>query len=307
MKTLRRIALLLAVLLAGGLVWAWTPDLPRAGLEARWLRAPGDMREVAGTRLHVRIDGPEGAPAVVMIHGFGASLHTWEDWAQGLAGRFRVIRLDLPGAGLSEPDPTGRYTDDRAVEIIAALMDDLAVGRAALVGNSLGGRIAWRFAAARPDRVTKLVLVSPDGFATMGFGYGEVPDLPFWSPAFEVLTPRAMVRWNLEAVHGDPATMTPALVDRYFELLRAPGSRAAWIARMEQTVLPDPAGLLPGIGVPVLLVWGGRDRLIPAGHAADYLALLPDARLVTFPELGHVPQEEAPAETLAPVAAFLAE
>lgn len=307
MKTLRTLAIILLVLAVAAIGWAWTPDLSRATLEERYLDAPGDMREVSGIDLHVRIDGPEDAPALIMLHGFGSSLQTWDGWAAALARGYRVVRLDLPGAGLSGADPTGIYTDARTLEVITALMDQLGLAKAAMIGNSLGGRIAWRFAAAEPERVTKLVLVSPDGFATMGFGYGEKPDMPFWSPVFKVATPRPMLRWNLEAAYGDPERLSAPVVDRYFDLLRAPGSRGAWLDRMAQTVLPDPAGLLPNITVPVLLLWGEKDRLIPASHAADYLAILPDARLVTFADLGHVPQEEAPERSVEPVAAFLAE
>ena len=91
------------------------------------------------------------APAVVLLHGFGASLHTWEPWASALETTHRVVRFDLPGSGLSEPDATGIYTEARNLELLAALLDRLGIAKAALVGNSVGGRISWRFAAGHPD------------------------------------------------------------------------------------------------------------------------------------------------------------
>ena len=144
----------------------YTPDKSRGALEAAY---SGDYRMVDGVRLRLRDTGPRGAPAVILLHGLGASLETWEPWAQALSARFRVIRLDLPGFGLTGTDPTGDYADARTIRILIDLMDQLRVDRASLVGNSLGGRIAWNFAALHPDRVTRLVLVSPDGFASPGF------------------------------------------------------------------------------------------------------------------------------------------
>lgn len=295
------------IALAAAAFWLWTPDLPRERLEAAYLRQPSDMMPVAGAVLHVRVDGPETAPAVIMIHGFGSSLHTWEDWAQALKDRYRVIRLDLPGSGLSPPDPTGRYDDERVFDLLAALMDQLGAGRAALIGNSVGGRIAWGFAAARPDRVSRLVLVSPDGFASEGFEYGKAPRVGLLTHAMRAVLPRGLVRMNLEQSYADPSRLKPEAVERYYALLRAPGARAALIARMQQTVLQDPVPRLRAIQVPVLLVWGEQDRLIPVSNAQDYLAALPDAELAVLPDAGHLPQEEAPARALEPVSRFLAE
>lgn len=303
-----------ALLLTGGVLgvialgaaWAWTPDLPRGRLEAAYLDAPDDMIEVAGAQLHVREDGAADAPAIIAIHGFGSSLHTWEAWAQALSDEYRVIRFDLPGSGLSPPDPTGRYGDERAIELVEGLMAHSGVERTALVGNSVGGRIAWRFAAARPDAVTRVVLVSPDGFASTGFEYGKAPEVGAVTHAMRVVLPRFLVRQNLVQSYGDPERLEPATEQRYYDLLRAPGARKALIHRMEQTVLTDPRPLLPTIDAPVLLLWGELDRLIPVANAQDYLDLLPDGRRVVLDGLGHLPQEEAPQESLPPVAEFLA-
>lgn len=302
--------LVLLAALAGAGLWAWTPDLPRADLEAAYLARPDDLVRVAGTRLHVRDDGPRGgsrgdAPAVILLHGFGSSLHTWEPWARAIAAERRAIRLDLPGSGLSDPDPGGDYTDARSHAVLVALMDRLGVARAVLVGNSIGGRVAWSFATRHPERVAALVLVSPDGFASPGFAYGRAPDVPLAVRAMRVALPRALVRMSLAPAYGDPARLTDATLERYHDLMRAPGVRAAMIRRLEQTVLEDPVPRLAGIRVPVLLVWGEKDAMVPVANAADYARVLPDSTTVTFPGLGHVPQEEAPAESFAPVRAFL--
>lgn len=293
--------LLLAVLA----YWLWTPDRDLAWLEARYLDAPGDMMDVAGTRLHVRDSGAKDAPALVMLHGFGSSLHTWEPWAQALSDRHRVIRLDLPGSGLSPPDATGDYSDARSMQLVAALMDRLGVAQATLVGNSLGGRIAWRFAAQHPDRVRSLVLVSPDGFASPGFEYDKSPEVPAMLTLMRYCLPRFLLKMSLEPAYADKRVLTEAMTSRYHDLMRAPGARDAILRRMEQVMLTDPVPLLRQIKAPVLLLWGEQDAMIPFSNAADYVAALPDARLVPLPGMGHVPHEEDPARSLAPLRAFL--
>ena len=118
--------------------------------------------------------------------------------------------------------------------------------------------------------------------------------------------PKALVRMNLEQSYGDPSSLTPATVDRYYDLMRAPGARAALLDRMAQTVLVPPEPLLRRIQAPVLLLWGEKDAMIPFSNASDYSNNLRESQLASFPDLGHVPQEESPTESLAPVRAFLA-
>jgi len=299
------IAAAIAVLLLAAAAWLWTPDKPLRTLEAKYLRSPTDMIEIAGTRLHVRDDGPKTAPAIIMIHGFGSSLQTWEPWAKLLDHNYRVVRFDLPGSGLSAPDPRGDYTDARTISILLALMDRLGIAKASLIGNSIGGRIAWTFAAEHPDRVDKLVLISPDGFASPGFEYGHAPKVPATLGLMRYVLPKALLRASLKPAYGDPSALSDQTVSRYYDLMLAPGVRQALLCRMKETVLVDPRPLLERIKAPVLLLWGERDGMIPFSNAQAYLQYLPNARLVGLPDLGHVPQEEAPDKSLRPVLAFL--
>jgi pimeloyl-ACP methyl ester carboxylesterase len=256
-------------------------------------------------RLRVRDSGQRDAPTVILLHGFGASLDTWEPWAQALSARFRVIRFDLPGFGLTGADPTGDYTDARAMQVLLGLMDQLGLDRASIVGNSLGGRIAWNFAALHPDRVSHLVLVAPDGFASPGFAYGKATDIPLMMQALPYVAPRSMLKANLAAAYASPEALSEATVTRYRDMMLAPGVRPAILARMSQTILRDPAPILAGIQTPTLLLWGETDRMIPITNAADYLRLMPHVTLVRLPNRGHLPFEEEPAGSLPPVERFL--
>jgi pimeloyl-ACP methyl ester carboxylesterase len=297
--------LLASVVVVG--IWAWTPDRSRADLEARYLDASTVFMHVKGTRLRVRDTGAKSAPVLILMHGLGSSLETWEPWARLLSNNYRVVLFDFPGSGLSEPDSTGDYSDARSLNLIKALMQQMGIERAVLIGNSMGGRIAWKFAAAYPTLVSKLVLISPDGFASPGFEYGQSPKVPAILQLMRYFLPKPLLRANLVAAYAHPERLSDAQLDRYYELLLAPGNRGAMIARMHQTLLEEPGPLLQRIEAPTLLLWGEADRMIPQSNATDYLRALPNARLVLFPDLGHVPQEESPDESVQPLEQFLAQ
>jgi len=301
--------LVTALLGAGG--WAvWTSDIDRPTLEAKYLEAPGDMVTVLGNRLHVRDSAPQAAPdkpVLLLLHGFGASLHTWDVWTAQLSQHFRVLRVDLPGSGLSGPDTQGDYTDSRTIALLLALMDQRGVARASLIGHSIGGRIAWTLAASHPARVDKLVLLAPDGFASPGFAYGSAPKVPVTMGLMRYTLPRWMLRSNLLLAYADPATLSDDLLTRYHELMLAPGSRVALLARMQQTQLVDPVPLLRRITAPTLLVWGRQDAMIPFANAADYQREIPHNTLLELDHMGHLPQEESPQRALPAVEQFLME
>lgn len=286
-------------------IFMYAPDKPRAELEASY---PGEYLTVDGVRLRLRDTGPRDAPVIVMLHGFCASLDTWEPWARALSARFRVVRFDLPGFGLTGADPTDDYSDRREIAILSDLMDRLGVNRASLIGNSMGGRIGWKFAAAHPERVNRLVLVSPDGFVSPGFAYDRKPDTPLAMWALPYLDPPlSLVKAGLSAAYAHAEALSAATVARYRDLLLAPGVRRAIVMRMGQTIQHNPAPMLARIKAPTLLLWGEKDGVIPIAEAPGYLASLPQARLVTLPNLGHVPFEEDPAASLVPVLRFLAD
>ncbi len=303
--TRRTLIIALLVILAGAAAALWTPDRDRTLLESRYLHAPNDLRVIDNVALHVRDDGPRSAPALIMLHGLGSSLHTWEPWANALSSEFRVIRFDLPGSGLSAPDPGGDYTDARSHTLLVALMDSLGVSRATLIGNSMGGRIAWSFAERYPDRVDKLVLVSPDGFASPGFAYDQPADIPGSLSLMRYALPKWMLRMSLAPAYANRARLTDSIVTRYHDLLLAPGARDAMLQRMRQTVLTDPLPRLARIVAPTLILWGEGDAMIPVRNAADYVGAIRGARLVTVPGSGHVPFEETPGVSLDAVRAFL--
>ena len=299
------------LLLLGALGFAATkaPDRPLESLIQRWAPPPSEFIDLHGQLLHLRDQGPVGDPLpIVLIHGTSSSLHTWEGWVKELSKTRRVISFDLPGFGLTGPAISGDYSLDAYVQFVRALLDHLQLERVVLGGNSLGGEIAWRVAAQAPERVAGLILVDAGGYAftpestPIGF---QLARLPFVSVLSEYMLPRKVVERSVQNVYGDPAKVNPELVERYYELTLRAGNRAALRERFKVMQLGEQATLIKTLRQPTLILWGGKDRLIPPSNGQAFARDIAGSQLVTFPELGHVPQEEAPLDTVAPVQNFL--
>ncbi|MBL8307363.1 MAG: alpha/beta hydrolase [Rubrivivax sp.] len=308
---------ILLMLTALAVALSRAPDRPVQTLVARWAPPPSDFVEVKGQVVHLRDEGPrhdgEGTPPpIVLIHGTSASLHTWEGWVRALKGQRRVISFDLPGFGLTGPFGGQYAPDDYRGETYAAfvldLLDALQLKRVVLGGNSLGGEIAWRTALRAPQRLAGLVLVDALGPAftpeqvPLGFTIAAVPVLGRIS---EHLLPRALVAQSVRQVYGQPGKVNDELVDRYFEITLREGNRRALGLRLQQLTLGEGAEHVATLRLPTLILWGGRDRLVPPAIGRWFHERIAGSRLVVFDELGHVPQEEDPARTVAELKAFL--
>jgi pimeloyl-ACP methyl ester carboxylesterase len=313
MAWLLRLFGVLLMLSALALSLSRAPDRPVQSLVARWAPAPSDFIEVKGQLVHLRDEGPRGDPEpIVLIHGTAASLHTWEGWVRALKGTRRVISFDLPGFGLTGPFagqyPPEDYSGDAYARFLLDLMDTLKVQRAVLAGNSLGGEVAWRAAFLAPQRVSRLILVDASGpaFTPQSVPLGlRLARIPLLNPIVESLLPRALVAQSVAAVYGDPRRVTPDLVERYFELALRQGNRRALGLRVQSLVNGADQERIATLKQPTLILWGALDRLIPPETARRFEHDIAGSRLVVFDGLGHVPQEEDPARTVAAVKAFL--
>ena len=300
---------LLLLACAVALMMAYAPDRPVESLLGRWAPPPSAFMTVKGQRVHYRDEGPrDDSLPLVLIHGTSASLHTWEGWVRALKNERRVISFDLPGFGLTGPNAAGDYQGTSYARFVLDLMDELKVGRFVVAGNSLGGEVAWRTALAAPARVERLILVDAAGYAfesksvPIGFRIARTPVL---NRLGDILLPRLLVDASVRKVYGDPARVTPALVDRYYELTLRAGNRHALGQRFRQMTPGADAARIAELKLPTLILWGGRDQLIPPENAKRFLADIAGSRLVVLDELGHVPHEEDPARTVAAVAQFL--
>ena len=300
-----------AVLLTSTLLLAlaayalWAPDLAFAELQKRYSSTSNNVVNVDGMRIHYKDTGPQDAPVLLFLHGFGSSLQTWDVWAGALERKYRVIRLDLPGFGLTGPSPSNDYSELNDVNTLTQFVDKLGVSDLSVIGHSMGGKIAWTFAAAHPDRVKALVLMAPDGFPQPE----AIGTKPYAMPAIMGLMkfclPRYFVRKSIEPAFADTNALDDKMVSRYHDMLRAPGVRAAILERGNQTIYTDPVPRLKKIKAPTLLLWGEEDKMIPSSNATSYAGVLAQSKTVFIPKLGHLLHEEQADIGLAQLVEFL--
>jgi pimeloyl-ACP methyl ester carboxylesterase len=291
--------------LAVALYGLWTPDLDRAELEKRYFSSSPQIIDVDGLKVYYKETGPQGAPALLLLHGFGSSLQAWEDWSLKLEQKYRVIRLDLPGFGLTGASPANDYSEEKDLAILTHFVDKLGLEKFSVMGHSMGGKMAWSLAASQPERVQALVLMAPDGFPETK----DIGTKPYEVPAImgliKFVLPKYLVRKSIEPAFSDADALNDALVNRYFDMLRAPGVRGAILERSNQTIYTDPVPRLKAIKAPTLLIWGEKDQMIPSTNAQSYANVLSNSTTVLIPKLGHLLQEEQPEKGLAAVMQFL--
>jgi len=279
-------------------------DYPVDELKEKYTYPESSFVEVAGMSVHVRAVG-EGKP-LVLLHGTGASLHTWEGWTEILQDSFRVISLDLPAFGLTGPHPNADYSISAYVSFLEAFAQKMKLDSFYLAGNSLGGLIAWNYAYTHPTQVQKLILLDASGFPRNG----PMPlairlaRYPVVSDLLRYITPKSLFRKSLREVYGDPDQLTEKTINRYYQLFLRPGNRQAYIKRARESY-KVPTSLLRELPMPVLIQWGAQDAWISPDNAEKFDALIPHSEVVIYPDLGHVPMEEAPATTARDVRAFL--
>jgi pimeloyl-ACP methyl ester carboxylesterase len=278
-------------------------DIPLDELKRSYAGGASRFIDVAGLQVHYRDEG-EGPP-LVLLHGTGASLHTWDAWAEALRRRFRVIRMDLPGFGITGPNRDDDYRIDSYVAFLDAFRGKLGLDGFALAGNSLGGQIAWSYAVAHPKQVRALVLLDPAGYAidrpALVFRLARIPG---GSWLMTKLDPAPLTEKTLRDCYGDPSKVTPALVERYSKLALRAGNRRAFVARVTRRA-EDRSGDVAKVRAPTLILWGAQDRLIPVAHAERFAHAIPGARLIVYDGVGHVPMEEIGERSASDAGAFV--
>jgi pimeloyl-ACP methyl ester carboxylesterase len=261
-------------------------------------------------QVHVRDEGPRDDPIpIVLIHGTSASLHTWDGWVAALSPHRRVIRMDLPGFGLTGPAPDADYSMARYTGFMRDLLDLLKLNEVVMAGNSLGGGIAWQTALAHPTRVRQLILVDATGYPlqpqSMPIGF-RLAQISWLAPVTQKILPRQMIEASVRNVYGQPDKVSPALIDRYHELTLREGNRASLTQRFQYRSSDAAlAGQIPQLNLPTLILWGSEDRLIPPEHGQRFHQDIARSQLQVFEGLGHVPHEEDPEATVQAVIKFL--
>ncbi len=308
-RALKIFGAVLLLIVIGLMVAFYRPDLSLDTLKQRYANADSRFIQVGPLSVHYRDVGPRDGPVLVLLHGANASLHTWQGWVDRLKGDFRIISLDLPGYGLTTAWPDARAGDYHLTgysTFLDRFVEAMQLHKFALAGNSLGGGVAWTYAARHPERVTKLILI--DALAYPQESPLKLPakiaDIPVIGDVLMYVAPRPMIADSVRSVYGDPSKVDDALIDRYRDLLRHEGNREAMLIRLRRPDKFDPE-VLKTLTIPVLILWGGRDSWIPVATAFRLHGDIDGSELQIFEKAGHVPMEEIPDETAAAARAFL--
>lgn len=282
-------------------------DIPYETLASRYESAASRYVDLpGGIRMHYRDEGAPDAPTLLLIHGFSASLHTWEPWVERLAtgdarlNDYRVVSIDLPGHGLTRAPAGYQASIESFRDTVEAFARAQQLDSFFLAGSSMGGNVAWEYALEHPERVQGLILVDASGWPETRADYAQDP-LVFKllrspvAPLLRDLDNTALIRQGLENSFFDPALVTDAMVTRYSELSRAPGHRDIILQLTLGFRARNYASeeRLAALRVPTLVLTGDHDRLVPPEHAQQFHAAIADSQLITFENVGHIPQEEA--------------
>jgi pimeloyl-ACP methyl ester carboxylesterase len=312
-KALKWFVILLIVAVAGLFAWGYAPDVPVAELRAKYANAESEfVRLDNGLTVHLRDEGPKNAPAIILLHGSNASLHTWEQWTRRLKGQYRIIRFDQIGHGLTGPDLKDCYSAACFVDTVEHVANNRGLTKFYLGGNSMGGFVTHEYAKAHPERLLGLILVDASGAPdaapkSLPIGF-RIARLPVLNQLARVITPRSIIERSLKQSVSNQDVVTPAEVDEYWELLRRPGNREATGKRFAQYAGRNIGEPVPAAtkALPALILWGDEDKLIPVKAAQWFGATYADNVTHIYKGIGHLPMEEAADRSASDVQKWLA-
>ncbi|MDW5290697.1 alpha/beta hydrolase [Formosa sp. PL04] len=307
-KILKIISAFTILIILGIVVLYGHRDIPINELKPKYTNAASSFISIDGMDVHFRDEGNQtDSIPIVLIHGTASSLHTFDAWTSSLKTTNRVIRMDLPAFGLTGPFPDRNYSITHYTTFLKDFLTALNIKQCILVGNSLGGEIAWNFTLEQPDMVKKLILIDAVGYpinstsVPIAFKLGQTPVI---NKLLTYITPRFMVRSSVENVYFDTSKVTDSLVERYFELTLRAGNRQAFVDRIKTPTTTNYTEI-KNITQPTLILWGNQDLLITKENAYKFQENLPNNTLVILDNTGHTPMEESPIESLEPVINFI--
>jgi pimeloyl-ACP methyl ester carboxylesterase len=259
-----------------------------ANEESQFIKLDGLQQ---GIELHYRDEGKQDAPVLFLLHGIMASLQTWDGWVKALQDDFRIIRVDIPGFGLTGPYSDGIYNIERSVDMVDQLSDKLGIESFFLAGNSMGGYISWNFALVHSEKVKRLILLDAAGYPFKPPMMLEILQTPVLKQAVGFLTPRFIVTHTLNEVYGDASKVNDELIDRYHQLMLREGNRQA-VVDVFASISDVDNSAIKQLKVPTLIQWGSNDAWIPLVNAQKFSDDIEGAKTIVYPGVGHIPMEE---------------
>ncbi len=302
-RGLRFISLSIVALAVAVLAVSIRLDVPFEEARAAYANEASAFIELSsGAQVHYRDEEDRGLRPLILLHGAGGALQDWGAWRDNLEGRFRIIRLDLPGHGLTGRVPGDDYSRAAMADLVLELADALELERFAVAGAGLGGAVAWEIARRDEARVSHLILIAPEGIG----GVPAEPPLaviaarnPLTRPLVRWIAPRWAYANQLYKSFTDDNHVTDALVDRHWRLARTGGNRAATARRLGEASGAPLREYDGAIAVPAAILWGEDDQILPFDRERVEWDLRtkftggPQANpLYTFAGVGHYPHIE---------------
>jgi len=298
-------ALLVSVLDVTGCSTLGVSNIPVDQMKMNY--STGDDKFFSYKGMEVRYRDEGSGPVLVLLHGVCSSLETWDGWVSQMKGQFRVIRLDIPGFGITGPAlDRNDYSIERAVEFL----DTFAThANFSIAGNSLGGYIAWNYALKYPHKVNKLILIDPVGYTQKMPWLLRFASNPVIRPMARHIMPRMFFDKAVYQVYGDKSKVTPEIKKRYFEFAMREGNKGSYVdiftLMRKQNESPTLSNEIPNIKAPTLVMWGTKDEWIPFENLDKWKKDLPSATFISYDGAGHVPMEELPEITAKDALEFL--
>jgi pimeloyl-ACP methyl ester carboxylesterase len=297
-----KIKLLISIFITGmifstmGCTYLGMNTIPMDTLKTKYADSESKIIQIDDMNIHYKDEGK--GPVLILLHGVCASLHTWDGWVDRLKGHYRILRLDIPGFGLTGPptDPSVN-TKDGAVNLFEKIVNEMKLEKFYLVGNSLGGYIAWNYTLKNPEKVEKLILIDSVGFEQKLPGIIAFASNPVIRPFARYTMPRFLIDMSVNQVFGDKSKVTEELKDRYFELLMREGNKGGTVdvfTEFRRMNNKDISTGIKDIKPPTLVMWGTKDEWIPFKYFEHWKRELPNAKFIQYEGAGHTPMEEIP-------------
>ena len=279
------------------------PNLTKGEILEKYTDGQSKFIEVRNNRVHYKDQGQ--GEILLLIHGTASSLHTWDMWSQAFADHFRVIRMDLPGFGLTGPDVSHSYEIEDDVAFISEFLEKLGVSQAHLIGSSLGGRIAWEYSLEYPNQVKSLTLINALGYKQESWPPAiQLAMLPGMETLMPKLSSRFVYSQSLKDIYFDHGLIDDDTIDRYYELSLYPGNAEAFPKRVKAK-LDDQEQRITQIAAPTLILWGAEDRYFPVKNAYRFHEDIKQSQLKIYENVSHLPMEEVPEQSLNDVIQFI--
>ena len=286
-------------------------DVPRDEIEKKYVDESSKFMILKdGSRIHYKDEGNKEGKVLVLVHGFADSLFTFDYMIPELENEFRLVRMDFPAFGLTGKVPSNNYGPEAFVKVIHEVTNNLGIQKFSIIGNSLGGSAAWRYALNYPEQLEGLILIAAAGIKNEEDKERKLAPKAVNSPLtgwlFRYVMPKFMIGNILKNVFVDESFITSKNVDRFHDFLILEGSREAIISMSTSGGYKNNSKVeIRNITTPTLIIHGANDNIIPVRTHEYFLSEIVNSKALIYDGVGHIPMLEAPIRTSKDIKEFM--